>query len=138
MDFLLNSAIISELIRAWRESEPENPQNRHEEGGYVIVTVDALHDVKRWPRGEQSGILPPALDANGRYNGLLVAAAFHTHPNPPVDEDGQEWLQAPSTADRRWHRVHRLPGIVISRDYVYSIDVSGVVSITGLREEVLR
>jgi hypothetical protein len=66
-----------------------------------------------------------------------VVAAFHTHPNPPIDEAGQEWEQYPSTADRRWHQRHRLGGFVVSAALIYQIDAHGNVQIVGERDKVL-
>lgn len=66
-----------------------------------------------------------------------VIATFHTHPNPPVDESGREWGQDPSASDRRWHRRRKLRGFVVSRMFVYEIDVAGRVSVAGNRDEVL-
>jgi hypothetical protein len=78
------------------------------------------------------------MDSNGCYNGKLVVAAFHTHPNPPLDEAGREWSQGPSEADRRWHGRRKLPGIVVSQMFVYEIDGNISVRIIGRRVEVLK
>jgi hypothetical protein len=102
-----------------------------------VRNPDHSYGVERWPRGEESRIVPPALDANSVYNGNAVVAAFHTHPNPPLDEVGREWEQGPSEADRRWHRRRKVRGIVITRTLVYEIDVNGTVSVLGKRDEVL-
>src|SRR5688572_30379006 len=103
------------MSRAWHESRADDPLERHEEGGYIVLNADGSHAVERWPRGGQSGITPPSLNADGRYNGKLVVAAFHTHPNPGVDEAGRLWEQEPSRSDRRWHARRKLRGFVISR-----------------------
>jgi hypothetical protein len=102
-----------------------------------VLKPDRSHHVERWPRGGQSRIAPPPLDRNNCYNGTMVIAAFHTHPNPPLDEQGREWEQRPSESDRRWHRRRRLPGLVIGRAVVYEIDAEGNVAMIGRREEVL-
>jgi hypothetical protein len=73
--------------------------------------------------------VPPPLDANHCYNGKVVVAAFHTHPNPPVDEAGQEWEQGPSESDQRWHKRRKLRGFVISRTLIYELDVDGTFSV---------
>ena len=62
--------------------------SRHEEGGYIVLNADGSFGVERWPRGEQSGIMPPPLGRDNRYKGREVVAAFHTHPNPAIDETG--------------------------------------------------
>lgn len=125
------------MNRAWRESRPADQADRHEEGGYIVYHPDRSLGVERWPRGEKFRIVPPLLDANTCYNGKVVIAAFHTHPNPPIDENGQEWEQGPSQSDRRWHALRNLRGYVISRMLVYEIDAAANISVVGRREEVL-
>jgi len=137
LDLLANPAIVAELSRAWRESHADDPIARHEEGGYIVRNPDLSYGVERWPRGGQSRIVPPSLDANTCYNGKAVVAAFHTHPNPPIDETGREWEQGPSESDRRWHKRRKLKGFVVSRTLVYQIDASANISVIGKRDEVL-
>lgn len=138
MDLLTDPGICAELDRAWRESQSDDPPRRHEEGGFVVKNDDGSSGVERWPRGGQSRISPPPIDADNCYNGKAVVATFHTHPNPPVDELGREWEQGPSESDRRWHGSRRLPGIVVSHSLVYAIDAQAAVSVLGKREELLR
>jgi hypothetical protein len=137
LDLLSDPALVAEINRAWQESQPDDSADRHEEGGYIAMNPDLSYSVERWPRGGSSHILPPPLDANNRYNGKMVVAAFHTHPNPPIDDAGREWEQAPSESDRRWHARRKLRGLVISRMLVYEIDVNAIVSVVGKRDEVL-
>jgi hypothetical protein len=133
----MDRSILAEMKRAWRESRAEDPKQRHEEGGYILLNADGSYTVERWPRGEQFRIAPPPLDINGCYNGTQVIAVFHTHPNPPIDEAGREWEQGPSEADRRWHVRRRLRGFVISATSVYEIAVDGTATVVGKRDEVL-
>jgi hypothetical protein len=134
---LTDPTIIAEISRAWQESQTDDPAARHEEGGYVVLNPDLSYGVERWRRGGQFRIVPPSLDVNGCYNGRVVVAAFHTHPNPSVDETGREWEQGPTESDRRWHVRRKLRGYVVSRTVVYLIDVNAVVSVVGRRDEVL-
>jgi hypothetical protein len=134
---LSDPTIRAALSAAWADSQPGSPSSRHEEGGYILSRADGSFEVVRWFHGDKSRLVPPSLDANRCYNGLIAVAAFHTHPNPPLDESNAEWEQAPSTTDRRWHQRQALPGFVISRDLVYEIDAAGKVSVLGAREEVL-
>jgi hypothetical protein len=137
LDLLLTPTIVAELDRAWEDSNADDPTDRHEEGGFILRNTDLTYGVERWPRGGQSRIMPPSLDASNCYNGVIVVAAFHTHPNPPVDEMGREWGQAPSESDKRWHRHRKLPGFVITRTLVYEIDANANVLIMGKHDEVL-
>jgi hypothetical protein len=134
---LQDRTVIAAVDRAWRESEADDATARHEEGGYIMLNEDMTYGVERWPRGGQSGITPPLLDTHNCYNGKVVIATFHTHPNPPVDEIGREWDQGPSESDRRWHRRRKLRGFVVSEELVYQIDATANVSIVGKRDEVL-
>src|SRR5690349_21188632 len=136
-DPLDDATVRREIAMAWRDSEPDHPQLRHEEGGYIVVNFSGSYEVDRWPRGTGSTIVPPPLDANGCYNERVVVATFHTHPNPAVDELGREWDQAPSGSDRRWHHKRKLRGIVVSRDLVYEIAADAQVSVLGAFAEVL-
>jgi hypothetical protein len=137
VDPLDDPAIVAEMAQAWQESLSDDPVERHEEGGFVVLNSEGLYAVERWPRGGQSRILPLPLDAHNCYNGRVVVAAFHTHPNPPIDEIGQNWEQGPSQSDRRWHGRRRLRGFVISRELVYEIDVKANILVIGNRNEVL-
>ena len=137
MDLFQNLAVVTEMGRAWIDSQPSDPTHRHEEGGYIVSKADGSYGVERWRRGAQSRIQPPSLDANNRYNGIAVLATFHTHPNPPVDEGGQVWEQAPSASDRRWHSRRKLRGFVISESLIYEIDSTASVVVLGKRDEVL-
>lgn len=137
MDLLTDPAVIAGINRAWRESQTDDPTHRHEEGGYIVLNSDLSYSVERWAQGGQSMIVPPALDANNCYNGKAVVAAFHTHPNPPVDEAEREWEQGPSESDRRWHGRRKLRGIVVGHMFVYEIAVNGSISVLGKRDEVL-
>ena len=135
---LLTDAVITAAIReAWRDSCADDPVGRHEEGGYVLLKADGSYSVERWPRGRRCRIIPPPLDPGNCYNGRKVLAAFHSHPNPPVDEAEVEWEQEPGESDRRWHACTRLPGFVVGRVHVYEIDENGKVRVVGTREEVL-
>jgi hypothetical protein len=137
MDPVTDPFVIAEMRRAWLDSQVEDPTHRHEEGGYIVLNSDGSHRVERWARGGRSQMVPPTLDANNCYNGQPVVAAFHTHPNPPIDEAGQEWAQAPSESDRRWHGRRNLRGFVITRMLVYEIDLNATISVVGNHDEVL-
>ena len=138
MNLLGDAVVIAGMLLAWTKSRPDDPAQRHEEGGYILIHSDGSYRVEIWETGERDKILPPPLDTQSRYNGLHVEAAFHTPPNPPVDESGLEWEQAPSRSDCRWHQRHRIMGFVISRSFIYEIAEDGRVKVAGNREQVLR
>jgi hypothetical protein len=136
LNALIHPAVAMAIRRAWLDSHAAVPTSRHEEGGYIVQNSDGSYGVDRWPRGERSQIVPPPLDPDNRYNGRIVMAAFHTHPNPPVDESGSIWDQRPSESDRRWHVRRKLRGIVVSGEVVFEIDLDGTVSVLGKRLEM--
>ena len=137
VDPLTAPAIRVEISRAWGESAADDPANRHEEGGYIVLNANLSYRVERWPRGERSRSFPPSLDINNRYQDKEVVAAFHTHPNPPVDEAGREWEQGPSESDRRWHLRRKIRGFVIGRVFIYEIDANARIKVLGRREDLL-
>ncbi|HET6248984.1 MAG TPA: hypothetical protein VFE47_14905 [Tepidisphaeraceae bacterium] len=133
----MDAVVLAEMSRAWEESRAEDSSDRHEEGGYIVLNADWSYGVERWTRGEKSQIVPPTLDLDNCYNAKTVVAVFHTHPNPPIDEAGQEWEQGPSESDRRWHGRRKLRGFVISQSLVYEINPNATISVLGKRNEVL-
>ena len=137
MDLHTHPLIAAEMNRAWQESQAGDPAARHEEGGYIVRILDLSYGVDRWPRGDRSRIFPPPLQVGNRYNDRVVIAAFHTHPNPPLDEEGREWDQGPSESDRRWHARKLLPGFVISQRFLYYLDAHGISSILAKRDETV-
>ena len=131
-----DSSVAAAIRAAWADSQAESLADRHEEGGYIVRHSDLSFGVHRWPRGERARISPPPLDLDNCYNGNRVVAAFHTHPNPSVDEAGNRWEQGPSESDRRWHERRGLRGFVVTGSSVFEIDAGGNVSVVGKREEL--
>lgn len=134
---LLDVEVRGEFRRAWNDSLADDRAYRHEEGGYIVLNADLSYRIERWPSGERCGIVPPALEVKNRYRGSEVVAAFHTHPNPSIDEDGREWKEGPSERDRRWHIRRELRGFVIALEYIYEIDLNGTIMVVGRREDML-
>lgn len=116
-DMLADGTVLGAIDGAWDDSQADDQDNRHEEGGWIIQCREVVgtetvysYQVRRVPAGGQAGIapgVPPVLGEDCRVVGF-----FHTHPNPPTDEDGNEWVQGPSDADKNWHNQHKIPGIV--------------------------
>jgi len=90
--------VSAAIEQAWTDSQAGDKDNRHEEGGWIIQdTQTGALSVVRWPAGNRSSINPgdpPEIPCH------RVVGEFHTHPNPPVDEDGNRWEQGPSQGDR--------------------------------------
>lgn len=100
------------LEDAWAASQADNATNRHEEGGWILEQPDGNITIMHWASGNRSGITPgptPPAPPGGR-----VVGHYHTHPNPPTDENGDQWEQGPSQADGNFANNRNLPGIVVN------------------------
>lgn len=107
-----DAKIQTEMNQAWDDSDADDEQNRHEEGGWIVQCRNRETEQTAWqyylkvvrvPKGKGSSIdsgTPPS-ETNCRVIGF-----FHTHPNPPP------WKQGPSDADTNWHTQHGIPGII--------------------------
>jgi hypothetical protein len=91
---LLQVAIVLQALeQAWTDSLPQDPPQRHEEGGWVYLnTTSGTISIQRASAGSQAMLdlsNPPVMpDA-------FVVATFHTHPNP----SSEGWQPGPSAED---------------------------------------
>lgn len=101
------------LEKAWHDSCADNATTRHEEGGWILEGPGSNITIIPWASGNRSGInpgpTPPPPSPDGR-----VVGHYHTHPNPPTDENGDQWEQGPSNADGNFANNRNLPGIVVT------------------------
>lgn len=120
-------AVQEGMRQAWEDSQADDPDNRHEEGGYIVKNDDGSLGVERWPRGAGASIAPPPRDADGKYNGKEVLGEFHTHPNPPIDENGKEWTQGGHEGDWNGIANENYPGesYIISGDDIWVVSPEG-------------
>jgi hypothetical protein len=127
------------LREAWERSQADDPQQRHEEGGYVVEESNGTLGVREWPHGAGAFIAPPRRAPDGTYQGRPVAGEYHTHPNPSVDEQGRHWEQEPSEVDLIGLQQAQYSGdsYVVSRDRIYRIRPDGSVEDLGLRQAIL-
>ena len=103
--------VSSAIDEAWARSEADDRNRRHEEGGWIVS--DAMSgEVRVVPvaPGVRDGINPGSAPSTGPSES--VEAFYHTHPNPPVDENGEEWEQGPSPTDMGWSEAHGVPVVV--------------------------
>jgi hypothetical protein len=126
------------LIQSWHASQP-GTDVAHEEGGFVLLTMNGSLEVERWPQGAQNQILVPP-HPGGKRGGLLIVATFHTHPNI-----GPDFQQEPSLTDIR--AVRDDPDLshpeyegeyVISSDWIYRIQRNGRVQLFGEFKAILK
>jgi len=104
------------LEDAWQDSQPEDPDERHEEGGWIYMNATTGEiTTRRAPRGRQAAVnlvWPPVVA------GHVVVAKFHTHPNPSTEG----WMTGPSASDRVIDARHGVPDLIVADD---GIHVSG-------------
>jgi hypothetical protein len=141
---MADDALASERVRAamraaWDDSQPDDPDHRHEEGGYITQLADGSYDAVRWPRGAGAWIAPPPRTADGRYQGHTVVGEFHTHPNPAIDERGRRWQESPCPGDIAGIRSENYPGdsFVIGAINMYRVGNDGRESCLGGRTAIL-
>src|SRR5207237_3001116 len=100
------------LDLAWTDSHADDPDARHEEGGWMYMdTLNGRLVIRRAPAGVQAGIDlgdPPALV------GAMVVGKFHTHPNPIAEG----WNPGPSASDKYWDAFHGVPDLIRAEDGV--------------------
>lgn len=120
---LLNHPTVRQAIEeAWQESLPQDPDRRHEEGGWIYLdTATGEILVRRAPAGFQAEL---SLDNPPEVSGAVVVGVFHTHPNPTAEG----WYGGPSDADRIADERDGVPDLIRADDGTY---VSGPESRRG-------
>lgn len=98
---LEDPTVLAALNKAWQDSQADDPEQRHIEGGYITRQADGSFLVERWPQGQRGGITPLPLDRDGRHEGQEVLGEFRTQPHPTIDEQGRKWRQGFQPHDRR-------------------------------------
>jgi hypothetical protein len=110
------------LDQAWKDSLPDDPARRHEEGGWIYMDIATGEiAVRRQVPGRQASIdlsRPPLLP------GSVMVGKFHTHPNPASDG----WALGPSRRDLQVDSRHGVPDLIRAEDGVH---VSGPESRRG-------
>jgi hypothetical protein len=107
-------AVQAAFATAWADSFPDDETLRHEEGGFIYVSV-ATGEVsaRRTPPGEGDAIdlsYPPTVP------GAFLVATYHTHPHPP----DRVWAAEPSPVDHRLAADSGVPWFVVSHVGVYA------------------
>jgi hypothetical protein len=120
---LLNHPVVQQALEeAWRDSRPEEPDARHEEGGWIYLdTTTGGILVRRAAAGLQAEV---NLDNPAILPGAILVGVFHTHPNPTAEG----WVGGPSEADRRADERDGVPDLIRADD---GIHVSGPESRRG-------
>ena len=107
-ELLVDPIVQRAFAAAWADSFPDDPQLRHEEGGFIYYNpTKGLIAIRRTPPGERGSInltWPPVIP------GALLVATYHTHPTPP----GGRVTAEPSGQDKRFEKESGVPWFVIS------------------------
>lgn len=137
-DPLADPTIRAGLHQAWIDSQPDEPEQRHSEGGYITRQPDGSFQIERWPRSGTASILPLPLDDNGRLHGATVMGEFRSQPHPPQDEQGRRWLQGWQAGELQRLREAGYEGssYLLSRDQLWTF-AGGDAHGAGSRDEVL-
>jgi len=111
---LSNHPVVQRAIQdAWIDSLPNDPQQRHEEGGWIYMnTLDGTIIVRRAPAGAQAELIlenPPVVAAS------IVVGVFHTHPNP----SSEGWISEPSDEDRQADDRDGVPDLILADDGIH-------------------
>ena len=106
-------AVQAALAAAWQDSLPDDPDQRHEEGGWIYQNLASGEiTIRRARQGIATAIdlsNPPVVD------GAVVVGVFNTHPNPTAEG----WEPGPSAADRRADERDGIPDLIRADNGVY-------------------
>jgi hypothetical protein len=106
-------AVTRALDEAWSDSDVDDPQRRHEEGGWIYLETNSGEiTIRRANPGGQAAIdlsNPPIVD------GHFLAGKFHTHPNPSAEG----WQTGPSASDRVIDEQHGVPDLIRADDGIH-------------------
>ena len=112
---LLNAQVVQQALdQAWIDSLPNDPGQRHEEGGWIYTdTTSGNLIVRRASPGGQTTLdlsTPPIVP------GAVVVATFHTHPNPIAEG----WEPGPSAADTQSAWLFGVPCLIRANNGVHT------------------
>ena len=113
-ELLADPTVQQALKQAWIDSQPNDPAQRHEEGGWIFMDLaTGKLSVTRVSAGRKAELnigSPPCIP------GFIAVGTFHTHPNPTAEG----WDPGPSQVDRAVHAQLGLPGLIQADDGVHT------------------
>ena len=110
---LMHPMVMRALDEAWADSQVDDPERRHEEGGWLYLDT-AIGEIttRRAPAGKQAAI---DLDNPPIVEGHVLVGKFHTHPNP----SSEGWCTGPSTSDRAIDERRGVPDLIRADDGIH-------------------
>jgi hypothetical protein len=109
-DLLDDPIVQAAMQQAWIDSFADDPNARHEEGGWIYTdTTTGQTGIRRAPTGTTTSLdlgNPPMVP------GSVVVGTFHTHPNPTADG----WDPGPSPDDQYGAQYSGVPWLIQADD----------------------
>ncbi len=114
-DLLASAEVLLALAGAWADSRVDDPDDRHEEGGWIYMELSTgAIQTRRAPAGTRSRLSltnPPLLPNH------VIVGTFHTHPNPA----SEGWETGPSAQDERAANFSGVPWLIRAEDGDYFV-----------------
>jgi hypothetical protein len=111
---LISHPIVQRALdHAWADSAPDDPDRRHEEGGWIYLQTTTGEIIVRRAQGGARA----AIDLGNPevIIDCVVVGKFHTHPNPT----GEGWNPGPSANDMILAALHGVPDLIRADDGVH-------------------
>jgi hypothetical protein len=112
-ELLNDPTVLRALEDAWNDSLPDDPGQRHEEGGWVYADVTSgTLSIRRASAGVRASVdlnLPPLV------LGSVVVATFLTHPNP----SSEGWETGPGAGDTASAVLFGVPCLIRAEDGIH-------------------
>ncbi|MCI0410029.1 MAG: DUF4329 domain-containing protein [Acidobacteria bacterium] len=106
--------VLGALEQAWIDSNPDDPANRHEEGGWIYMDLATGELAVQRARAGGAGVLN--LNTPVIVAGSVVVGTFHTHPNPKAEG----WNPGPSTSDEISAKLLGVPCLIRAEDGIHT------------------
>ena len=117
-ELLADATVQQAFAAAWADSFADDPQMRHEEGGFIYYNPSAgAISIRRTRPGQKSELdlsYPPVVRDS------YLVAIFHTHPT----SSAVGWMPDPSRDDHKLADGAGIPFFTISEEQTYVIGPS--------------
>jgi hypothetical protein len=107
-ELLADPVVQQAMTQAWQDSQVNDPNNRHEEGGWIYLDLNTgALTIRRAPPGRRTrlNLANPPLPPDN-----VIVGTFHTHPNPTAEG----WEPGPSPQDAQGATYSGVPWLIRS------------------------